>query len=67
MPVQVVGLDVLCLRVRDVGGLPGALELEAGDEAHQAGVLLGQVRQRGQTAQHSGHRVVVNVIKSSDL
>ena len=64
--VKVVRLVVTGL-VRDVGGLPGALHLEAGDEAHQAGVLLGQVRQCGQAAQHAGHCVVINVIKSPHL
>ena len=55
------------LCVRDVGGLPSALHLEAGDETHEAGVLLGQIRQSGQAAQYSGHSVVINVIKSPHL
>ena len=41
--------------------------LEAGDQTHEAGVLLSQIRQSGQAAQHSGHSVVINVIKSPHL
>ena len=67
VPIEVVCLAVAGLCVRDVGGLPGALHLEAGDQTHEAGVLLGQIRQSGQAAQHSGHSVVINVIKSPHL